>query len=215
MREIGPEIGLSCLVFIFDDRRHPMNEHHLTLPIPGAFEPFELREGVRQLDEVFDQIAGESDNVIQVHRTGILRRIWARWGLFIFIWVYGGVLQLPALSPWLPHQRLIGIAVGVFVVAFGLLPILIQPSLGKWFLIPGGVATRENGTLSRTGALCRYTADTSVLIVERMGGSWLATITSDDATFNKQLSRLEATALLAAWRCPALPPSTEALSTLI
>lgn len=202
-RNTGP-----LALLIAHDERNPLE---VPGPLVVPFEPQELNDREERLAGLCGTNGGNQSEPKNA----------SRWGDF---WTRGGRLGMPimgvfwvvmGLCQWLSKRDLFallfGCGLGLFLIVTGW---VISRTRDQWWLVPGGMVLRSPGWLPWRTKLRLVTPQIADLILFQRGGRFHAMLFRDGLFAARGLTRLEATALLAAWQSPLKPPRLDQLADL-
>lgn len=191
-------------------------------PLTVPFEPIEL-------DETHPALAGMVETLIlndgEVENTDVKK---ARWLGRAFIRIGAPAILLlnisiQAIVQSLTHYARHGLQfwyiamwMSIWCITIGACYYAVWRTSAQWILIPGGIVVRRTFWKNVGVRLERYTPADTLLILTPDNIGWVASLyRAARPADRRRLTRLEATALLAAWQSPIPPRPIENMSDLM
>lgn len=197
---------------------------HLEAPPPLTvpFEPIEL-------DETHPVLAGIVENLIvadgdpddaTIRRSPWYARSFVRLGAAAIVMLN---MTIQAVVQTIAQSAAHGFRLWFIAMIWGIWGLVaagcaygLWRTSAQWLLIPGGVIIRRTFWKNVGTKLERYTpADTLLMMAPDNIGWWTSLIRKEKAIHRKRFTRMEATALLAAWQSPIPPKRLNEMSDLI
>lgn len=191
-------------------------------PLTVPFEPIELDETQPALSgmvESFVSSDGDSE-VAEVKKARWLGRMFVRVGapsimlLPVTINAFVQIITQTAIQGF--RLWFIAMWLGVLGVTFAACFYAVWRTSAQWMLIPGGLVIRRTFLKNVGTRLERFTPADTMLMLTPFNIGWTATLFRGMKSVQRRLlTRMEATALLAAWQSPIPPRSAEEMSDLL
>lgn len=191
-------------------------------PLTVPFEPIELNETEPALSGMVESFVSneEDSDVAEVKKARWLGRLFVRVGAPAITLL---VVTINAVSHMITHTATQGFRLwfvamwlGILGVTFGACYYAVWRNSAQWLLIPGGVVIRRTFWKNVGTRLERFTPADTLLMLTPYNIGWSATLYRGTKPVHQKLfTRMEATALLAAWQSPISPKRINEMSDLV
>lgn len=222
MADVCRELNLPPFALLQTPGSRKKNQFEVPLPLAVPFEPIELNETQPALAGIIETLVlndeGSADAVVR--RSPWYTRSFVRLGALSII-MFNVTIQsvVQTITQTAMHGFrfwFIAMIWGIFAITVGGCAYWLWRTSAQWFLIPGGVVIRRTFWKKFGVKLERYApADTLLMIVQDNFGWYASLIRKNRPAHRKHFTRMEATALLAAWQSPILAKRVNEMSDLV
>lgn len=191
-------------------------------PLTVPFEPIELNETEPALSGMVESFVSndEDSEVAEVKKARWLGRMFVRVGapavMLLPVTINGAVQVITQTATQGFKLWFVAMWLGIFGVTLAACYYAVWRTSAQWLLIPGGVVIRRTFWKNVGTHIERFIPADTVLMLTPYNIGWMATLyRGTKAVHSRLFTRMEGTALLAAWQSPIPPKRINEMSDLI
>lgn len=216
------ELNLPTLAIVQTIGKKKKLNFEVPPPLTVPFEPIELNETEPALSGMIESFVSNDDDseTAEVKKARWLGRMFVRVGapaVMLLPVTINGLVQIITQTATQGFRFwFVAMWLGIFGVMLAACYYSVWRTSAKWMLIPGGVVIRRTFWKNVGTRLERFIPADTMLMLAPYNIGWMATLYRGEKPVHRRLfTRMEATALLAAWQSPIPPKRINEMSDLV